>query len=99
MNEEQPHNIKLVVNDPLTKAALEDIREGRVLTFKEICAKCRISKEFCRTIFANDRNVFKIRTEYRVPQSVFDRFLVESLRKPVESAAEKKLRLTRERAA
>jgi hypothetical protein len=95
----QPQNVTLVVNDPLTKAALDDMREGRVLTFKEICAKCRISKEFCRTIFASDPNVFKIGSEYRVPQSVFDRFLVKSLRKPVESAAEKKLRLTRKRVA
>lgn len=89
----------MLVNDPLTKAALQDVQEGRVLTFKEICAKCRISKEFCRTTFAKDPNVFKLGTEYRVPQSVFDRFLVESLRKNTESAAARNLRLIRKRAA
>jgi hypothetical protein len=71
----------MLVSDPWMQRCLQDLREGRVMTFKEIAAKTGLCKETVRQIFKREPGVAKIRTEYRVPICVFDRVMMAFLLK------------------
>lgn len=61
-----------LVSDAWHQRCLQDVRDGHLLTFKQIASKTGLSKETIRQIFMKADGVLKIRTEYRVPMCVFD---------------------------
>ena len=52
---------------------IADVREGRVYTFKNITTMLHCSKEKARMLFRNEPGVVRLGTDYRVPDTVFQR--------------------------
>lgn len=72
----RPAPIPTLVTDPWLQRCLQDVKEGRVMTFKQIASTTGLSKETVRQIFRSENGVARIRTEYRVPICVFDKVMM-----------------------
>ena len=71
--------VPALISDAWIQRCLQDVKEGRVMTFKEIAAKTGMGKETVRQIFKDEEGVAKIRTEFRVPMCVFDKVIMSFL--------------------
>jgi hypothetical protein len=71
----------LLVSDLFTQQCVLEINEGRLLTFKQIAEKMQMTTNGVRLIFKTEPGVVKMNSEYRVPQCVFDRVILRTMKK------------------
>ena len=75
------HQLLIALMSPVEiDRCIADVREGRVYTFKNITTMLRCSKEKVRKLFAKEPGVVRLGTDYRVPDTVFQRVVSRMIR-------------------
>jgi hypothetical protein len=69
----------MYITDPFQRQCLLQLNEGKTMTLHEIGESLKLKKDKVRRLFAHRPGVFKIGRDYRVPQIVFDRMMVEMM--------------------
>ena len=60
---------------------IDDVRKGRVYTFKNITTMLHCSKNKARLLFKDEPGVVRLGTSYRVPETVFQRVVNRMMRR------------------
>src|SRR5262245_47404342 len=63
---------------------LEDVRQGRVYTIKGISAMLQCSDNTIWRLFRKEPGVLRLRSSYRIPETVLQRVLTDILNKSVD---------------
>jgi AraC-like DNA-binding protein len=75
-----PKGVLVLNTDLAVQQGINDVWAGDLLTLKEVAEKLKVSKETVRRLFQREPGVLRVKSEYRIPQSVFERVALRCMR-------------------